>query len=372
MNFAVDNLSPAHAGAMVTRNSSSVYRFEPLIDVRWSRFLRNHPDSSVFHTRPWLNALRRTYGYQPIAFTTSPPGVELRNAVVFCHVESWLTGRRLVSLPFSDHCDVLVEEEEDLARIHSVLAEELRGRRLLYLELRPIVPPATPARESHADVTYCLHRLDLRPSLDTLFRNLHKNSTQRKIRRSKREGLTYQEGRSEFLLEAFNRLWVITRRRHLVPPQPVEWFRHLIECFGEALKIRVAFKDGQPIASILTLEYKDTLTYKYGCSDARFHNLGGMHLLLWKSIQDAKQDGLRIFDMGRSDWNDSGLLTFKDRWGASRSAVRHSRIGKSASASNAHHHNRADWKERIVRTVSRHLPDPLFRSLGSLLYRHIG
>jgi len=39
------------------------------------------------------------------------------------------------------------------------------------------------------------------------------------------------------------------------------------------MKIRVASKDGRPIASILTLSWKDIMVYEYGCSDERFHNL---------------------------------------------------------------------------------------------------
>ena len=37
----------------------------------------------------------------------SPPDEPLENGFLFCRVESWLTGRRLVSLPFSDHCEPL-------------------------------------------------------------------------------------------------------------------------------------------------------------------------------------------------------------------------------------------------------------------------
>ncbi len=361
--------------AALTQGPQPVYTFDPLSDPRWTSFLWSHPGSSVFHTRPWLSALRRTYCYQPIAFTTYAPHEELRNAAVFCLVDSWLTGRRPVSLPFSDHCDVLVDAEPDLESILSALVEERRKRKLSYIEFResrPVDLLATLSRGTHSGVSYCLHRLDLTPSLDTLFRNLHKNSTQRKIRRSERECLTYQEGQSESLLEAFNRLWVVTRRRHRTPPQPVKWFRNLIEYFGKALKIRVAFKDGQPIAAIISLQYKDGLVYKYGCSDARFHRFGGMHLLLWKSIQAAKWDGLRHFDLGRSDWKDAGLVTFKDRWSASRSALTYWKIGESPSANRTHLPKKTDWKERIVRSVSGHLPDRVFRSLGTLIYRHIG
>ena len=105
------------------------------------------------------------------------------------------------------------------------------------------------------------------------------SSTQRKILRAEKEGLIYKSGRSEELLGAFWDLFLMTRRRRLVPPQPRMWFRNLIDCFGEALQIRVAFKTRQPVASILTLRHKDTLVYKYGCSDERFHSLGGTQLL---------------------------------------------------------------------------------------------
>src|SRR5271165_2171364 len=81
-----------------------VYEIDRTIDERWEDLLQNHPQASIFHTRGWLEALRKTYGYAPVAFTTSPLGYRLTNGVPFCEISSWLSGRRLVSLPFSDHC----------------------------------------------------------------------------------------------------------------------------------------------------------------------------------------------------------------------------------------------------------------------------
>src|SRR5579864_4482975 len=121
----------------VTQEANLLYRFEPLSDFRWPHFLQRHPRSSVFHTLEWLEALRRTYGYEPIAVTTSSPRADLTNAMVFCRVDSWLTGRRLVSLPFSDHCDALVDTTTDMAQIVSALERQLRYERLRYVEIRP-------------------------------------------------------------------------------------------------------------------------------------------------------------------------------------------------------------------------------------------
>src|SRR2546421_630110 len=175
-------------------------------------------------------------------------------------------------------------------------------------------PPALEPSE-----TFCFHSVDLTPALPDIFRRLHKDSTQRKIRRAERERLTYEQGRGEGLLDTFYQLLIRTRRRQHIPPPPRAWFRNLLAGLGDGISLRIASKDGHPIASIVTLRFKDVLVYKYGCSDERFHNLGGMHLLLWNAVQEAKQDGARELDLGRSDRRNSGLITFKDRWGAVRS-----------------------------------------------------
>src|SRR5437899_12937930 len=87
----------------------AVYQIDPLGDPRWADFLEEHPHACVFHTPNWLKTLSRTYGYEPFVVTTSPPRAKLSNGIVFCKLRSWLTGGRIVSLPFSDHCQPLSE-----------------------------------------------------------------------------------------------------------------------------------------------------------------------------------------------------------------------------------------------------------------------
>ncbi len=164
----------------------------------------------------------------------------------------------------------------------------------------------------------------------------------------------------------------MTRRRHHIPPQPKSWFCNLVNCFGDALQIRVAFKDKQPVASILTLQHKGTLVYKYGCSDLRFNNLGGTHLLFWRSIQAAKREGLSVFDLGRTDCDNDGLITFKDRWGAVRSALTYSRFTAAGDVKGTYKLAGSDWKLRVANGVMAHLPDRLLWAVGSLLYKHMG
>jgi hypothetical protein len=278
-----------------------VYEVDPIRDPRWRELLQRHPQASVFHTPGWLEALRRTYGYEPIVLTTCAPTSELSNGLALCRIDSWLTGRRIVSLPFSDHCEPLFDSAEELDFVIAHL-QSRRHREWNYLEVRPINGSFSRKDEQtgfRPAKRYLLHRLNLRPELSELFANLHKSSVQRRIRHAQRVGVTEKCGRSEVLLRDFYNLLVMTRRRHHLPAQPYDWFRNLNDCLGDALEIRLAYQGETPVAAVLTLRFRDFVFYKYGCSDVGYHHLGAIPLLLWRTIEDAKSSGAREFDIGR-------------------------------------------------------------------------
>ena len=313
-----------------------------------------------------------TYGYEPVVYTNSPPEQELTDGIVLCRVESWITGRRLVSLPFSDYCEPLVTDHVSAETLLSAVREDARTQGWQYAELRPLAGVNGQAQHFQVVDQYYLHRLDLSPSLGELVQSFHKSSVQRKIKRADRESLVYREGRSELLLRDFCRLFLLTRRRHLVPPQPINWYRNLIKCFGENLKIRVAYKNENPVASILTIRDKKSLVYKYGCSDPTFHNLGAMQFLFWNAIQDAKGCGLQIFDFGRSEIANNGLVTFKGHWGTTRTKLIYLKFTGRHSSREWLDTNRASWTMQFARKICSHMPSWLLSTAGRIGYRHIG
>src|SRR5262244_1478259 len=175
----------------------SCYQLDPIQDPRWTHLLEKHPKASVFHTVDWLRALRRTYGYEPVVFTTSPPTSELKNGIVFCRVHSWLTGRRLVSLPFSDHCEPLCDSAEDVNSLIRYLQTALQHEDWKYLQLRAVNGNFSQTGDGSGCLpaaTYFLHTLDLHPNLDEVFRSLDKDSVQRRIQRAARAGLAERCG----------------------------------------------------------------------------------------------------------------------------------------------------------------------------------
>lgn len=347
------------------------YQLDPTKDARWAEFAGLHPKASIFHSVAWLMALQRTYGYEPVAFTTSPPTAELKNGLAFCHVKSWLTGHRLVSLPFSDHCELLFESAEDVSFLMHCLKAALEREDWKYLEIRPvsmILDQSDDGLGLKPTASYFMHRLDLRPDLDELFKNLDKDSVQRRIHRARRAGLVEKCGRSDDLVRAFYRLLVATRSRHRIPPPPYDWFRNLVHYLGDALEIRLAYERETPIAGVLTLRFRDVAYYKYGCSEQRFNNLGAMPWLLWNAIVAAKSNGANEFDMGRTDEYNSGLLAFKNHWVPRPTRLLYWRFPDTSRSFDS----AAGWKLNMAKHVFSRMPNGLLTTTGKLLYRHIG
>src|SRR5436309_329291 len=117
----------------------TVYKLNPQTDSRWEEFVRLHPRASAFHTPQWLKALHQTYGFESFAITTSPPGEQLANGIVFCRVKSWLTGTRLVSVPFADHCEPLVNNSVEFHTLLEWIRSQARAYGGRYVELRPLI-----------------------------------------------------------------------------------------------------------------------------------------------------------------------------------------------------------------------------------------
>jgi len=346
--------------------SQLVHQMDPVQDPRWPEFLAGNCNSSIFQTVDWLRALQNTYGYEPLVYTTAAPGEPLTNGVIFCRVKSWLTGQRLVSLPFSDHCEPLVDGVPELESLLALAQTELREGKIKYIDIRPLSLKFS-AGVGNSD-SFFIHFLDLRPPAEAIYKSFHGDSIRRKIQRAEREKVTLEVGSSHQLLAAFYDLHVITRQRQQLPPHPLSWFRNVLKCLGENAQIRVASKDGRAIASILSLAHKQKMVYKYGCSDAHSHNLGGMQFLFWDLIRDAKSRGFLELDFGRSETTNAGLVTFKDRWGTQRRQMTYLRYPSRSAAQG----QGSSKLMNIAKKVFEHCPQSILRLAGNLLYPHMG
>jgi len=340
---------------------------KPVSDSRWDELIARHPQASVFHQRGWLQALVRTYGYEPFVLTSAAAGEPLKDGLLLCRVSSLMTGTRLVSLPFSDHCEPLLNGSNETPAFANWLRKQCREKHFGYVEIRPFGLGQWTVSCLQPNRSYWFHDLDLSPSLEQLFNRMHHNSFRRKIRRAEKERLSCEAGRSMQLLDEFYRLLLMTRRRHQLLPQPRAWFENLVVYMGDKLQISLARKNGTAVAAMITLQYGSCVVYKYGCSDARFHNLGGMPFLFWKLVEKSKLSGAERIDLGRSDLDNEGLVVFKDRLGTQKKLLTYYRYTNPETTITLG----PVICHRIAELCSV-LPDSVLPAAGRLLYRHMG
>ncbi len=335
----------------------------PFEQPDWDAQLASFAGATAFHSAGWARTLHEAYGYTPchLALRT---GDRLTAVWPFMGVSSWLTGRRGLSLPFTDVCEPLGEPRlltglraasQDLARAQGWKTVEWRGGRAQF--------PDTPA-----STQFHVHTLDLTRGPEALLAGLE-SGTRRAVRKAEQVGLTLTRSRSAEDVRTFYDLLALTRRKHGVPPQPYAFFRALhrnVIAPGQG-DVFLARHQGRPIAGILCLHFGRHVLYKYGGSDEAHQQLRANNLVMWTAIRHYADAGFATFDFGRTSLDNEGLRRFKLGWGAAehtaaytRWDVARDRFVTAADASSGSH-------TRIFRA----LPLPVSRAIGALLYRHI-
>ena len=140
-----------------------------------------------------------------------------------------------------------------------------------------------------------------------------------------------------------------------------------MECMRDQITIRLARKNGAPIAALLALRHRSFVVYKYGCSDERFHNLGAMPFLFWRLIEESKASGAEKIDFGRSDVDNLGLITFKDKFGTTRKSLTYYRYSKAERKQRF-----TNQASQAIRRLLSIVPNAVLSTAGRVLYRHIG
>src|SRR5229473_3679725 len=82
-----------------------------LADSSLNNFIEQQPEMTLYYSQAWLDLISRLYGYSVIPLTTTNTAGQIAGFLPLCSMQSPLTGRRLVTLPFSDLCPLLAVDE---------------------------------------------------------------------------------------------------------------------------------------------------------------------------------------------------------------------------------------------------------------------
>lgn len=351
--------------AQLRRPAGVLVPCDPLDEPAWDALVAAHPDASCFHTAAWARVLHDTYGHTPAYFCRRRRD-RLDQLLPVMEVNSPFTGRRGVSLPFTDECSALGTQSQDGTDLFESAVEHGRARGWKYFETRGDARfwhGATPS------VAYLTHQLDLAgPSAAPLFNRLD-SATRRAVRKAQAAALRVERSTDVAALRDFYRLHCRTRRRHGLPPQPWRFFaniaRHVFAA-GQGT-VFTTFQADRPVAAAVFLHHGRQAIYKFGASDFGFQELRPNNLLMWEAIQWCAAAGFTTLHFGRTSLAQEGLRRFKLGFGAREQRLEYCRFDYAANDFVAGTDRAHGW----FNSLFARLPLPLLRWLGAALYPHL-
>ncbi len=337
----------------------------PLDFHGWDELILTHPDATLFHSAQWAKVLQCSYYFKPLYFLVRKKS-KLMALIPLMEIDSYLTGKRGVSLPFTDFCFPLIANNVDVAPIWASVQEYGKQAGWKFFEIRGNI--------GNTDNTQCFssyyeHVLDISRGVKYIYDQV-RGSHNRNIKKAQNQGVDVTMGGSLEEVKEFYQLHLMTRKKHGLPPPPFKFFKLLQEYVmanGNGT-LFIARYNGRAIAGALCLNFGMKAIYKYAASDPRNQYLMPNHLIVWKAIEWYCQRHYNSFSFGRTDIDHKGLAWFKSGWGAKRQTAHYYRY----SFINEVFFEKKIHLEKLYNQIFNKLPVPLLNMIGSFLYRHVG
>jgi len=139
--------------------------------------------------------------------------------------------------------------------------------------------------------------LDIRPDEQQLLAGCSK-TWRRYIRQGERQGLEIRQVQTDQDFDEFYRLLVLTSQREKFFIQPKEYTRDMYQRYARQgnAAIFLASYQGKLVAARMVIRFGDTCIYMFGASDCEDRNVPNTHIVQFRCIQWAKEQGCSTFD----------------------------------------------------------------------------
>ena len=342
----------------------------------WDELILSTPNYLFFHSSTWAKVLNEAYGYKPLYFTVFKKG-GLSGVIPIMEVNSFLTGKRGVSLPFTDYCDPIVNGDIQFKDLLDYVIEYGKRRRWKSLELRggfslnsKITGNSQPETcNIIPSLTYLGHVIDLGENEEEIFYGF-KDSARRNIKKANRQGVEVGIFNSLDSVKEFYRLNCLTRRDHGLPPQPYSFFKSIYQhvIWKDYGFVVLASYQGKYIAGAVFFHFGKKSFYKYGASDRKRQYLRANNLVMWEAIKWYSQNGYKNLCFGKTEPENEGLRQFKSGWGTTEQQINYYRYDLKKGSFVPGSSKVTGFHNRIFRN----LPVPILNRIGSILYKHVG
>ena len=341
----------------------------------WDAFVDSHPYGWVCHLSVWQKILEKSFKHihgEVVVLKDDSTGAIQAGLPVYT-VDSWLTGKRLISIPFATICDPLVFSWDQLNQITDYVKEKANKEKASFIEIRTLLSATMQeAKDFSSDSSYKHHFIKLDRKPEDLKKNFDRSCIKQRLDRSLKSGITLTAAHDEAAIDKFYSLHLETRKRLSLPPQPHFFIKNLIQFLQPLNLCQLLFaeKDGETLAGMLLFKYKNRVSAEYAVSNKNFQNISPNHFLFWHGINIAYNEKYEIFDFGQTDPANKGLMDFKKRWGSEIMDIPYFYYPKQNAA--AQKNKGEDIKYKLVKKICGVAPDRMLQIIGNFCYRHLG
>jgi len=338
---------------------------DPLTFPGWDELLLSQDTRSFFHTSNWARVLHETYNYKPL-YIASIEQDKLLALMPLMEIKSLIAGKRGVSLPFSDYCEIVASGETEFNSMMNYLikyGEKSHWKSIEMMDGRFFKPDTLNCS------LYCEYSLDTTKNPEYIFRTFKEN-TRRNIKKAMKMGVTVHRYNSLESIKEYYRLHCLTRKRHGLPPQPYIFFKNIYKYIisNNHGFVMLASFNNIFVAGAIYFNCGNQVLFKYGASDLRYKRLRANHLVMWKAIEWFSRNGYEKLSLGRTDPNNEGLKRFKKGWGATEQIIRYYKYDFYKHSFTTNIQSRMPFCSKILKRM----PILVLKCIGSIFYRHMG
>lgn len=356
-------------------DGTKIILIDPQKDERWDQFVERHPHGWLFHLSGWKLLLERCFshikGFYIVKVNSS--NNEICAGLPIFKVNSLLTGKRLVSIPFGTLCDPLYYHETDLQEITDSAIQLGKQHKPAFIEIRNFRTKSL-ARDPRFQATLIFknHYLDLTDDIESIKKRFHRSCVRQRIDRALKSNLTLKFGKTEQDLRRFYHLYLITRKRNQVPSMPYHFVKNIWEIFQPSGKISLllAEHENAAVAALLMFKYKNRVSVEFAGSDDGYKNISPNHFLFWNAINISKEEGYSLFDFGRTSPNNRQLMDFKAHWGTEAADISHHYYFGDSPSNLKYPEDKFAYT--VAQTLTGFIPMFFYPVFSKFCYRHMG
>ena len=355
-----------HEASRSAPSGSAVRELGAAETGRWSAYVERHPDGTLYHTLAWQDVVREAFGHAP-RYLLYEEGDAVRGVLPAFRVACPVLGAKLISLPYDIGSSLLTTDERAERALVARAVELARESRVSYLELRcGERHPVIEAMGFRSSEPVLLSDIVL-DDAEKVWSRVSKKHRQY-VRLAERQGVAIREATSLDEYHTFYQVYLRVFRAFGTPPYGARYMDvlwHRLHA-GQLVRVFLAEANGRCVGGQLLLRHGATLINKLTITLAEAEPLRAATALYARAIQWGLELGCRRLSLGSSSRAQTGLRTFKERWGAqSRPAVVYGLPVRGHIPSLERYYESGG----LARRVWRRLPLGVTRVVGGVLNR---